>query len=101
MKVITRNHLAERAANATGISFEDCYPIVNATIAAIVAELEQGNTISLRRFGSFTVRRKAGRQVSPHFAPDEIFEIPPRMAIRFKPAPSLKYQVAKIAMAPP
>lgn len=100
--VITRQHLAESAAQATGISVAACYDVLSAVLDAITDGLENGNEIGLRRFGSFKPvhRRKRLARVPAkgHFNADEFVEIPAHAAIRFKPVRRLKLAVAKLVI---
>ncbi len=94
--VITRQRLAEHAAQVTGIATAECYSVISAAVEAMSKELSSGNRIALRGFGAFRLKHVRATEVNSHFAPNEIIEIPAHAAVRFKPYRELKIAVAKL-----
>jgi len=59
---MNKSELAEAIAASTGQTKTDATAAVEATIAAVTAELKKGGEVSLAGFGKFTVSNRAARE---------------------------------------
>ena len=76
--------IAYRVAAETGITKERAEDAVNAILAEVKQALSKGESIIIRRFGSFRVRDKNTRLGRNPKTGEEV-EIPERRVVRFKP----------------
>ena len=76
--------IAYRVAAETGIAKERAEDAVNAILAEVKQALSKGESIIIRRFGSFRVRDKNTRLGRNPKTGEEV-EIPERRVVRFKP----------------
>ena len=58
---MNKSELIDAVAAATGLTKADAGRALDATTDAIASALQQGNTVSLVGFGTFTVRHRAAR----------------------------------------
>ncbi len=58
---MNKSELIDAVADATGLTKADAGRAIDATTAAIAKALQQGNSVSLVGFGTFTVRHRAAR----------------------------------------
>jgi DNA-binding protein HU-beta len=88
--------IVHRIVNNTDLSQVKSVEAVNAILHAIKGALQRGDTVVLRRFGTFTVRDKPGRMgrnpQTGHAAP-----IVPRRVVRFKSGKRLRDAANKAA----
>lgn len=88
-KTLTKADLVERARDATGLPWEECSALVEATLEAIKESLESGGNVKISGFGSFVVRQKAARRGrNPHTT--ERIVISRRTVLTFKPSAVLR-----------
>ena len=59
---MTKNELAERVAQRTGLSASQARQVVETTLEAVSDELAAGGEVSLAGFGKFSVSQRAARQ---------------------------------------
>ena len=76
--------IADRVAAETGITKEKAEDAVNAILAELKQALSEGESVIIRRFGSFQVRDKNTRLGRNPKTGEEV-EIPQRRVVRFKP----------------
>ena len=76
--------IADRVAAETGIAKDKAEDAVNAILAEVKQALSKGESIIIRRFGSFRVRDKNTRLGRNPKTGEEV-EIPERRVVRFKP----------------
>lgn len=63
--------------------------MMNSLLADMVEQWEEGNVINIQGFGTFEVKKK-GERVSVNPTSKLRLLIPPKLALTFKPHPSLK-----------
>jgi integration host factor subunit alpha len=86
---ITRAHLSEAIHLELGLSQFDSLRLLEQVLEAIAAALENGQTVKIGRFGTFTVRQKAQR-IGRNPKTGTEATISPRTVIVFRPSPMLK-----------
>ena len=59
---MTKNELAERVAQRTGLSASQARQVVETTLETISDELASGGEVALAGFGKFSVSQRAARQ---------------------------------------
>jgi integration host factor subunit alpha len=91
-KTLTRADLSAKVYKEIGLSLQECNALVDAVIEEIVVSLEEGNTVKLSSFGTFSLRRKKQR-VGRN--PKTGVEVPisPRTVLSFNVSNLLKQQV--------
>jgi nucleoid DNA-binding protein len=90
-----KTDLVDRVMKGAGIPRASAVPAVEAIIDALLQSLVKGRRIELRGFGVFQVKpRKRGIGRNPK-RPTEEVEIPPGLAIRFKPGKKLRNMVVE------
>jgi len=91
-KTVTRVDLYEAAYRKAGLSRAEATLFVEAVLKEITDCLEKGETVKLSSFGSFMVRKKAGRLGRN---PNTGIEVPisPRRVVVFKPSAIMKQQI--------
>jgi integration host factor subunit alpha len=95
---ITRAHLSEAIHLELGLSQFDSLRLLEQVLEVIATGLENGRTVKISRFGTFTVRQKAQR-VGRNPKTGVEATISPRTVIVFRPSPMLK-AVMNGAVAP-
>jgi DNA-binding protein HU-beta len=90
-----KTDLVDRVMKGAGIPRASAVLAVEAIIDAMLQSLVKGYRIELRGFGVFQVKpRKRGIGRNPK-RPTEEVEIPPGLAIRFKPGKELRNMVVE------
>jgi len=86
---MTKNELAERVAQRTGLPANQGRQVVEAAIEAISDELAAGGEVALAGFGKFSVSHRAARQ-GRNPSTGETINIAASKAAKFSPASALK-----------
>lgn len=86
---ITRAHLSKALHMELGLSQADSLLLLEQVLEAIATGLENGKTVKISRFGTFTVRQKAQR-IGRNPKTGVEATISPRTVIVFRPSPMLK-----------
>ncbi|MCS6790669.1 MAG: HU family DNA-binding protein [Bacteroidia bacterium] len=84
-----RRTLTQEISERTGLSQTDAAACLNAAIEVIRESLLRGEPITLRGFGTFTLkyqRARKGRLLDKGVS----ITIPPRLRVRFSPSPKLQ-----------
>ena len=89
---MTKNELAERVAERTGMATSQARQAVEATIDAVSEELERGREVALAGFGKFSVSHRAARQ-GRNPSTGQTIQIPASKAAKFSAAAALKKRV--------
>ena len=90
---MTKSQLVEQVADRAGLSNGQAADAVEATLAAIEAELASGREVTITGFGRFSVAERAARQArNPRTG--EPIDVPAGRAPRFSPGSQLKRAVA-------
>jgi len=86
---MTKNELAEKVAENTGITASQARQAVEAAIEAVSDELAAGGEVSLAGFGKFSVSHRAARQ-GRNPSTGETINIAASKAAKFSAASALK-----------
>lgn len=79
------SELAERL----GYTIKDTSELINSLLASMTQELEEGNMIAVKGFGSFEVKKKAER-ISINPASKQRMLVPPKLVLSYRPSNTLK-----------
>ncbi len=92
MNTVTRAHLAEVIYAEVGLSRNESADLLEALLDRVAAALEDGESVKISGFGTFSVRQK-GRRVGRN--PKTGVEVPilPRRVLVFRPSQVLKAQL--------
>ncbi|MDR1551080.1 MAG: HU family DNA-binding protein [Holosporaceae bacterium] len=91
---MNKSELIDEVAKDSGLTKADSEKALNSFVSAVENALRDGEDVALVGFGSFTVKKTAGRS-GRNFRTGAAITIPPRMSVRFKPGKSLKDSVNK------
>lgn len=91
----TKADIIHRIAEATGITRFDTDAVINAFIAVIHEELQQGREIEIRGFGSFRIARRPAR-MARNPKTGAAVDLPERRVPQFRPSKELKKSVNEI-----
>jgi integration host factor subunit beta len=94
MASVKKSDLVTKIAAQTGLAATDTKIIVDELVSAISTELESGNTIELRGFGTFSVKNRRPR-IARKIATGEKINVPAKKDIVMKPSKLLKELVDK------
>ncbi len=86
---MTKNELADKIAQRTGLSGSQAREVVEATVDAVSDELASGGDVSLAGFGKFSVSNRSARQ-GRNPATGETIHIAASKAAKFSAASALK-----------
>jgi DNA-binding protein HU-beta len=86
---MTKNDLADRVAERTGLAGSQARQAVDAAIEAVSDELAAGGEVSIAGFGKFSVSNRAARQ-GRNPATGETITIKASKAAKFSAASALK-----------
>ncbi len=76
----------------TGYSQDDTQKLVRKVIDAMIAELEDGETVSIPNFGTFEVKKRMERVVvNPTTKKRQL--VPPKLVMGFRPVQSVKEKI--------
>ena len=92
MLTITRAHIAEMIYTQVGLSRNESADLLEDVLDRIAAKLEQGETVKISGFGTFSVRQK-GRRIGRNPKTGEEVPILPRRVLVFRPSHVLKAHV--------
>lgn len=92
MNTVTRAHLAERIYTQVGLSRNESADLLEGVLERVSKALEQGESVKISGFGTFSVRQK-GRRVGRN--PKTGVEVPilPRRVLVFRPSQVLKAHI--------
>ena len=89
---MTKNELAEKVAERTGIAPREAREAIDVVIETVSAELVAGGEVSLAGFGKFSVSERAARQ-GRNPSTGETMTIAASRAPKFSAAAALKKQL--------
>ncbi|MEA2314292.1 MAG: DNA-binding protein HU-beta [Solirubrobacteraceae bacterium] len=89
---MTKNELAERVAERTGLTASQGRQVVEATIEVISNELASGGEVAVAGFGKFSVSHRAARQ-GRNPSTGATINIAASKAAKFSAASALKKQL--------
>lgn len=76
-------------SDKTGYTQEDTQKMVNTIVDAMTSNFQQGSTLSVPNFGSFSVKKRLERVVINPGTRQRML-IPPKLVLSFRPIASLK-----------
>lgn len=91
-ETITRAHLSEAVYQEVGLSRNESAELLEQVLGEISTALEQGETVKISSFGSFSVRQK-GQRVGRNPKTGEEVPILPRRVLVFRPSQLLKDRI--------
>ncbi|MDR2067469.1 MAG: HU family DNA-binding protein [Holosporaceae bacterium] len=86
---MNKSELIDALAKKSGLTKSDSEKAINAFVGIMEATLKKGQDVTLVGFGSFSVKKTAGRS-GRNFKTGATIDIPPRKSVRFKPGKNLK-----------
>ena len=86
---MTKNELAEKVAESTGLGVGQARQVVESTIEIVSSELAAGGEVSLAGFGKFSVSHRAARE-GRNPSTGETIKIKASKAAKFSAAAQLK-----------
>ena len=89
MLTITRAHIAEMIYTQVGLSRNESADLLEDVLERIAVKLQNGETVKISGFGTFSVRQK-GRRVGRNPKTGEEVPILPRRVLVFRPSHVLK-----------
>jgi DNA-binding protein HU-beta len=89
---MNKSELIDAVSKNSGLTKSDTEKAVNSLIATMEETLGKGDDVVLVGFGSFSVKKTAGRS-GRNFKTGVAIDIPPRKSVRFKPGKNLKDSV--------
>ncbi len=96
MQTITKKELVAELSDAAGIKHADAMKVVESLMDIVAKHLTVGNEITLRTFGTFTLRVARGKVGRNPKRPNSEVMIPDRCVVQFKPSKELKSSVAAV-----
>ena len=94
---MNKSELIDGIAAATGLTKADAGRALDATTDSIASALQQGNSVSLVGFGTFTVRHRAAR-TGRNPRTGEVVPVPDRKVPVFKPSNEFKNMITKLGI---
>lgn len=92
MTTLTRAGLTEKLYSHIGLSRSESALLLEEVLEKVVTTLQDGNSVKLSGFGTFSVRRK-GNRVGRNPKTGVEVEIEPRLVLTFRPSQKLKKRV--------
>ncbi|MDR1375296.1 MAG: HU family DNA-binding protein [Holosporaceae bacterium] len=86
---MNKSELIDALSKKSGLTKSDSEKAINAFVGIMEATLKKGQDVTLVGFGSFSVKKTAGRS-GRNFKTGATIDIPPRKSVRFKPGKNLK-----------
>ena len=93
-KTLTRADLSASVYKQIGLSLQECNALVDSVIEEVCTSLEQGESVKLSSFGTFSLRRKKQRMGRN---PKTGVEVPiePRTVLTFRPSQIMRDRINK------
>ena len=92
MQTVTRSHLAEMIYAEVGLSRNESADLLESVLERISSRLEEGESVKISGFGTFSVRQK-GRRIGRNPKTGEEVPILPRRVLVFRPSHVLKARI--------
>jgi nucleoid DNA-binding protein len=96
MNTYTRSDLIADLANRQGVSVAQAQAMVEVTLGLISERIASGNDVSLRRFGTFSLRVTKPRVGRNPNNPSQPIPIPARCSVKFMPCREVKVAVESL-----
>ncbi len=91
---MTKRELVRELAQARGMQPEQARAFVNAFVLTVERALTEGESVALRTFGTFQVRRRAGRMARIPGSGAAV-RVPSRLTPSFRGSKGLKLRLAQ------
>ena len=92
MHTVTRAHLAEVIYAQVGLSRNDSADLLETVLERMAHRLEQGESVKISGFGTFSVRQK-GRRIGRNPKTGQEVPILPRRVLVFRPSHVLRARI--------
>lgn len=92
MRTLTRAGLTEKLYSHIGLSRSESALLLEEILEKVVTTLENGESVKISGFGTFSVRRK-GNRIGRNPKTGVEVEIEPRLVLTFRPSQKLKKHV--------
>ena len=92
---MTKRELVVKIAEETQLTQREVRHIVQMLLDLVVDSLVEGDTVELRNFGVFSVRRRKARVGRNPKAPGKGVPIPSRRVVKFKPGKVMRERVLR------
>lgn len=94
MKTMNNKEFVTILAGRTGMKVSEAQKNIDAMVSVMGDCFQEGNTVAMANFGTFEVKKKLERiMVNP--TTGQRMLVPPKLALAFKPNPTLKDQIKK------
>lgn len=90
---MTKRDLVVRISNDTNLIQQDVLTVVQKTLDYITESLMKGETVELRNFGVFEIKRRKPRIGRNPNDPAKDVAIPARAVVKFKPGKEMREKV--------
>lgn len=92
MHTVTRAHLAEMIYTQVGLSRNESADLLETVLERMATRLEQGESVKISGFGTFSVRQK-GRRIGRNPKTGQEVPIMPRRVLVFRPSHVLRARI--------
>ena len=90
------NDLVVEVSNKTGVTHREAREVINLILETISDKLADNENVTLRNFGSFSVKVAKGKIGRNPSNPSVDLPIPPRAVVKFSPGKELREKVASL-----
>jgi nucleoid DNA-binding protein len=97
MPNLTKRDLVIRISNETGMVQQDVLNVIQKTLDYLTESLAKGQSVELRNFGVFEVKRRKARVGRNPNRPENDVPIPPRAVVKFKAGKEMKARVMQLS----
>lgn len=91
---MNKSHLTQLLAQEANLTLREAGTTIDKLLGLISSSANRGIPVTIRGFGTFSVRERRARAVRNHRT-GETQRIPATMALRFKPARSTRKPIAR------
>lgn len=100
MPTVTKKDVVNRLTEKMGITHAQSTEMLESLLQILSSALEDGDTVTLRTFGTFEIRLAQSKLGRNPARPEIPVTIPPRHVVRFKPGRELKQRIAELPIRP-
>jgi nucleoid DNA-binding protein len=99
MATVTKRDLVVEVTNISGLTHQQASDSLDALVEVLTRKLQNGERVSFRRFGTFSVKVAKAKKGRNPKTPDVEIVIPERCALRFKPCLELRQAIRELSPA--
>lgn len=92
MEVVTKHDIVSKISERTNLEYTLVKKVVQKVFDIIFSSLKEGNSIQIRNFGIFKVKKRKAR-IGRNPRTKETVVVPERLAVVFKPSLKMKREV--------